>query len=313
MVALKKFTQLIELYSEGALVGEVHFRGSNLTPEIMGEEVNVTMLMSGNSGVHKKVHVTAVAAGNVSFKAKILEFLMLPYIFEDKYAAQRLFNSELMTHQVNKVLIKKHNIRALGWLIGGYRHLTNAIKPINKIEDIQGLAIRTPINHLMVETYRVFGAKVVPLSWNKTFLALKSKRVQGQENPYSVIVDSKFWLANQKYITKNGPFLWVGPILINETFFQNLPVKMQKIVEKSGEEASKFQWRWSHENTQHFLNILKENNMEIMEVEDKPKWISAVKPLWRTQYKIIGYGNEHTGKKLVERVVNITSQAKSEN
>jgi len=41
------------------------------------------MVMAGRRGVHKAVHVTVVAAGNVSQKAGVLNFLMLPYIFPE--------------------------------------------------------------------------------------------------------------------------------------------------------------------------------------------------------------------------------------
>ena len=192
----------------------------------MGEEDNMTMVMNS----HQRLHITVLASGNASLQASILEFLMLPYIFRDKESAIRLFKSSFMMEEVNEVLAEKHNVRAIGWLIGGFRHLTTSTKPVKTLQDIKGMNIRTPRNRLMRDTYIALGAEVVPLNWSDTFSALESGVVEGQENPYSVIVDSKFWNAKQKYVTNNGPFLWVGPMLINEEFFQRLPKDLQQVV-----------------------------------------------------------------------------------
>ena len=97
--------------------------------------------------------------------------------------------------------------------------MTNSKKPVSSMDSIRGLKIRTPKNRLMKETYEAFGARVVPLDWSITFDALKEGEIDGQENPFNVIYSSRFWEANQKYVTLNGPFLWVGPILMSNDFY----------------------------------------------------------------------------------------------
>ncbi len=308
VVALEKFGELIAKYSNGRLIAEIHFRGNEEFPAIMGEEVNMNMMMTSHSGVHNRVHVTAIASGNASIKASILEFLMLPYIFEDKKSAMKLFRSKFMMEEINEVLARKHNIRAIGWLIGGFRHMTNSKKPVQRLEDIQGLVIRTPRNRLMRDTYITLGAEVIPLNWELTFEALKKGEIDGQENPYSVIADSKFWDANQKYVTNNGPFLWVGPILMNEEFYQSLPDDLKNVVRKAGREASEYEWVWENNKSNEFKSILLNNNMKISDLEDKQRWVDATKPLWGKYYKFIGYGDDAKGKKIVEHVLIITNQ-----
>ena len=177
VVALKKFGELIAKYSNNQLVAEIHFRGNESFPAIMGEEDNMTMVMNS----HQRLHITVLASGNASLQASILEFLMLPYIFRDKESAIRLFKSSFMMEEVNEILAEKHNVRAIGWLIGGFRHLTTSTKPVKTLQDIKGMNIRTPRNRLMRDTYIALGAEVVPLNWSDTFSALESGVVEGQE------------------------------------------------------------------------------------------------------------------------------------
>ena len=302
VVALEKFGQLIAKYSNNRLTTEIHYRGNKAFPAIMGEEDNMNMVMNS----HQRIHVTVLASGNASLKASILEFLMLPYIFPDKASAMRLFQSSFMIDEVNEVLASQHKVRALGWLIGGFRHLTTSNKPVRRLQDLKGIVIRTPRNRLMRDTYKALGAEVVPLNWADTFEALKSGKVDGQENPYSVIVDSKFWQAKQKYVTTNGSFLWVGPILINEEFFQSIPDDLQQVILRAGQEASEFQWQWHHEKTDSFKEVIRSNNMQIVNLQDKPEWADATKGLWKKYHKFIGYGDSEKGKAVLDKVLMIT-------
>lgn len=299
VVALKKFGELVAEYSNNRLVSEIHFRGNKDFPAILGEEDNMNMVMTN----YHRIHVTAIASGNASLKASVLEFLMLPYLFENKQSANQLFRSRFMMVDINEILTTKHNVRAIGWLIGGFRHLTTSKNPVQRLEDIQGITIRTPRNRLMRDTYMALGAEVIPLDWEDTFEALKKGDIDGQENPHSVIIDSKFWDAKQKYVTNNGPFLWVGPILINENFYQSLPDDLKKVVIKAGQEASEYEWRWENENSILFTEELINNNMQVFDLEDKQKWVDSTRPLWEKYYKFIGYGDPTKGKKIVESVL----------
>ncbi|MBF0235442.1 MAG: TRAP transporter substrate-binding protein [Desulfamplus sp.] len=304
VVALQKFDELVQKYSKGELKALIHYRGNEEYPAIRGEEVNVNMVMSGAGGIN----VTVVAVGNVSQRAPILNFMTLPYMFPDMESAKRLLQSDYMLKEINGVIAEKEKIRALGWLIGGFRHMTNSKKPVTKIEDIKGLNIRTPKNRLMRDTYKAFGAETDPISWGETFDALKEGRVDGQENPYNVILYSEFWKAGQKYITNNGPFLWAGPILMNEDFYQKLTPEQQDAVNRAALEASMYQWDWIAKKDEGYKQALLDNGMEILDLEDKPKWINATRNLWEGYYSNIGYGDEARGKEVVEKALGVMGQ-----
>ncbi|WP_159084733.1 TRAP transporter substrate-binding protein [Dongshaea marina] len=310
VLALEKFSELLNHTSSGELQLRVHYRGNSNLPAMGGEEANMNMVMGGfvsDKGI--PLHVTVIAAGNASLKARALEFLMLPYIFPDMNSAQRLFRSELMRKELNEIIATKHNVRALGWLIGGFRHLTNSRRHITRLEHIRGLIIRTPRSRIMRDTYKSFGATPKPINWADTFEALKSNQVDGQENPYSVIVDSKFWEAGQRFVTNNGPFLWVGPILIHEPFYQSLSKRNRALLERAASEAAEYQWRWIVEQNDQFKKILLERGMSIDELEDKERWIEASRPLWKQYYPYIGYGDPKKGKALINQVLQITRQS----
>lgn len=293
--ALQRFAELLQRYSAGQLQAQVHYRDSAEFPAIRGEEVNVNMLLEGD----ESLHVTVVAAGNAAQKIEPLGFLMLPYLFADSAAAEKLFASDFMTQQLNQQIIDKYGVRSLGWLIGGLRHMTNSVRPVTQLKDLAGLRIRLPASRIMVSTYESLGAEVVPMNWADVPAALQSGAIDGQENPYSVIAYSRFWDYQQKYLTENGPFLWSGAFLINEKIFQRLTAEQQAQVSRAASEAVQAQWQANYAQTTALKQQLLSHGMRIDALQDHAEWVKRSLPLWPAQYALIGGGDAAQGQALV--------------
>jgi TRAP-type transport system periplasmic protein len=303
VVVLQKFAQLVEQYSGGQLKAAVHYRDNPQRPAIRGEEVNVNMLVSGRENADTPLHITVVAAGNAAQKIEPLGFLMLPYLFKDTESAKKLFTSHFMTHELNTQIANTYHARSLGWLIDGFRHMTNARRPVRRLADLSGLRIRLPANRIMVLTYENLGATAIPMNWADVPAALNDSVIDGQENPYNVIAYSRFWEAGQKYLTENGPFLWTGPLLISEPFFERLSPQQQAIVQRAGQEAVMAQWQWTEQQTEQLKQQLISNGMQINELEDKPEWVRRSLELWPQQYELIGAGSAERGRALVDQAL----------
>ena len=300
---LERFGALVHEYSSGRLRAEIHFRGNEAFPAIGGEEVNVNMVMFGQEGAQGIVHATVVAAGNAAQKIPPLNFLMMPYIFKDLESARKLFSSDFMTGEFNEQIARKYRVRVIGWLIGGFRHLTNSVRPVTRLADLQGLKIRLPRSRVMVSAYEALGAQVYPLNWGDVHDALKNGSVDGQENPFSVIAYSRFWEDGQKYITTNGTFLWTGPILISETFLQSLPRDLREIVLRAGLEAARAEWAWIDRAMENAIGKIQRHGMIIQDLEDRPEWEKRTRPVWERHYAWIGDSDPGQGQTIIRNVL----------
>ena len=69
--------------------------------------------------------------------------------------------------------------------------------PITKGEDLEGLKLRVIPNPVFLETFKTFKANPMPMPFAELYGALESKAVDGQENPYAVILSSKFYEVQQ--------------------------------------------------------------------------------------------------------------------
>ena len=74
-------------------------------------------------------------------------------------------------------------LRVLGFLEGGFRQITNNIRPINTPADLKGVKMRTPGSKLRIKIFNHYGANASPLPFKELYTALQTGVFDGQENP----------------------------------------------------------------------------------------------------------------------------------
>tara|TARA_R110002167_G_scaffold111891_2_gene284042 strand:- start:1230 stop:2210 length:981 start_codon:yes stop_codon:yes gene_type:complete len=292
---LMKFKQLVELYSNGRIRVEPIIDG-----RYGSEHDNVMGTAEGD------IQMSSVAVNNLTPFAPNVGFLTLPYLFDDTAQARRLFDHPIMD-EVNEQLVLRANVRALGWLIGGYRVLTNARVAVRAPEDLAGLKIRTPMNPIMVETFRSWGVEPLPIAWTETYSALQTGIADGQENPHIIYsnmpnVGGEIYLV-QKYITDIRYLLWTGPHLINEPFYTSLPEDLKKVLHRAASEAARYQWQWAEEHNRQQLDYLIGKGMVLISPADQERdWRRRAKAVWPQFYSEVG------GQLFIDRVLAIIKQ-----
>ena len=280
--ALDKFKEIIETESKGAITVQTFYGGS-----LGDEQANVKQCRDG------ELQITVVACGNATPFAPSLGAVYLPYMFPSLDGAKRLFQNEEFSKKLADSAVKEGRVRPLGWLIGGYRHITNAKKPITKMEDLQGLKIRVPAVELQLAAFRSWGVEPHPLAWSETFNGLQQGVIDGQENPHSVNRDQKFWEV-QKYITESHYLLWVGPILASEKWYRKLDAQTKALVDKAAKEAMVAEWKWIDEQDSVALKACLDHGMQFDKLTDEPKWVEAARGIWPKFYDKVG------GKELID-------------
>ncbi|HEV7877192.1 DctP family TRAP transporter solute-binding subunit, partial [Bradyrhizobium sp.] len=105
----------------------------------------------------------------------------------------------------------------LGYWDLGFRNVTNSRRPITRGEDLDGIKIRVIPNPVYLETFKAFNANPVPMSFSELYTALETRTVDGQENPFSVILSNKFYEV-QKYLSVTNHTYSTNIILISKKF-----------------------------------------------------------------------------------------------
>lgn len=276
VTAIDKFKEIIEAESGGKIKVQTFYGGS------MGDEqANVRQLRQ------QEIHLAVLAVGNLTPFAAQANIYYLPYMFPGIDKAYTLLSDEAFNNKIADIVAQQSGTRPLAWLIGGYRHLTNSVRPVTTIDDLQGLKIRTPPVAIQLESFRSWGVEPHPLAWTETFNALQQGVIDGQENPHAVNRDQKFWEV-QKYITQLHYLLWVGPMLVSEPWFQGLDPATRELVVKAAKEAAQYEWEWAAEQDQIALQECLDNGMEFNVLEDEEVWQEKARGLWPDFHEQVG-------------------------
>ena len=122
----------------------------------------------------------------------------------------------------------------------GFRNVTNSKRPIARPEDLDGLKLRVIPNPVFIDTFKAFKANPVPMSFSELYTALETRTVDGQENPFSVILSNKFYEV-QKFVSATNHVYGTNIILVSKKFWDTLSPAEQKILQDSAIEARDYQ------------------------------------------------------------------------
>lgn len=288
----KKFVEELEARSDGAYTAELFLNGQ------LGSEQNTV-----NDASMGLLDMSVIAINNITPFSPTVGIFTLPYVIRDVDEAQKLIHSEIGQEAVDNT-IRDAGVRILAWSSTGCRRLTNSKRPVETLEDMQGLVIRVPKNEIMIDSYNAWGINPTPMAWSETFTALQQGVVDGQDNPYLTIHAMKFYEV-QDYITDSCYVFSIEPLVISEGLYQSLDPEVQEAVLAAGQAATEHSAQFLRDKEAEIKEDLVAKGMEITEpANDEQEWIeAATEAVWPKHYESIG------GKEKLDKAMEILGRS----
>lgn len=220
--------------------------------------------------------------------------LTFPYLFRDAQTAYEVLDGEI--GQELSGYAQNAGFKVLGYPEIGFRHITNSVRPITKLEDFQGIKIRTRGVTAHLETFQEFGANPVSISFSELYAALQQKIVDGQENSTTNIYFNNFFEV-QDYLSLTNTFYEAWSITINNDYFAALPEDLQNILQEAVNEAVKQDRENTSKQNDEYLEKLKEV-MTVNEIapEEMDRIVEAAQNLYPKF-------SEEVGEEIVNKVM----------
>ncbi|MDM0019528.1 TRAP transporter substrate-binding protein [Variovorax saccharolyticus] len=243
LVAQKSGNKItVKLFAGGALGGDLQ---------------TVSALQGGT------VEVTVLNAGILGAQVKEFAVYDFPFLFNNAKEADAVtdgaFGKGLMAKLDDK------GLHGLGYWDLGFRNLTNSKRPIAKADDIAGLKIRVIQSPIYIDLFNTLGANATPLPFPELYSALDQKAVDGQENPNTVILSSKF-AEVQKYLTQTRHIYNPQALIISKKTWDGMSADEKKIISDAAAEATTFQREVSRGAADSALESLKKAGMTVTEL-----------------------------------------------
>lgn len=188
----------------------------------------------------------------------------MPFLFSNSADAFKVLDGPLGKELSDKSAAK--GMVVLGYWDNGIRHMTNSKRPINKVEDMKGLKMRTPPDAVLVDIMQALGAEAQQIKFAELYVALQQGVVDGQENPLVNIYASKLYEV-QKHLALTGHMFQMTPFLMSKRTWDRLPEADRKAVTEAAAEATALQRRLTQESDDKTLAELKAKGVQVTTVD----------------------------------------------
>jgi tripartite ATP-independent transporter DctP family solute receptor len=214
------------------------------------------------------------AMGAVVPAATVLD---LPYIFDDHAHVYRVLDGPF-AEQLYK-LFDGAGFHPLGYWEIGFRNLTNNSRPVQTPADVKGLKLRTLPAAIHQKAWSLVGAQPVAIDFTELYNALNTGVVDGQENPYNIILLGKLHEV-QKYLSVTRHIYGVAPTSVSDKTWAKLPPDLQKILKDAVARSTPIQRQAAGGNEGAQLEKLKSLGMNVVMEPDRAAFQKAMQPAW---------------------------------
>ena len=251
VVATQLFKEEVEAATDGRIRIEIYHSGE------LGSD---SELIDGI--VNSTVDITASSAGNFANYDANVGISAFPFLFANFDEAWEFVDSEIEEKADDMLL--DCNIKVLGHYDNGFRCVTTSDKfgPIEKVQDMDGLLIRTPENRIVMQTMLSLGAQPQVLAFAELYDALKTGRFDAQENPIPVIYNNNLYEVQKNLAVTNHSYD-VMLFVMRDDIWQSLSEADQKIIMEAAKKAQEKDRELIKTQTDEYIMKLEDAGMNI--------------------------------------------------
>lgn len=214
------------------------------------------------------------AMGAVLPAATVLD---LPYIFDDPKHVYRVLDGPV-SEQLYK-LFDGVGFHPLGWWEIGFRNLTNNARPVQAPGDVKGLKLRTLPSAIHQKAWSLVGAQPVAMDFTEVYNALNTGVVDGQENPFNIILTGKLYEV-QKHLSLTRHIYGAAPTSVSDKTWNKLPADLQQILKQAVARSVVAQRKAASGDEDAQLEKLIGFGMKVVKDPDRDAFRKAMRPAW---------------------------------
>ena len=152
----------------------------------------------------------------------------------------------------------------------GFRNLTTTNKEVHTVADIKNLKIRVMNAETHLAAWKAMGAAATPIAYSEVYSALQQGVVEGQENPLSNIIGSKFNEV-QKYLIMTRHVHDVAPFIISGKAWDSWTDEQKAWVQQASDEAAEYMRDLASKLEEENLQKLIDGGMTVIELTDEER------------------------------------------
>ncbi len=184
-----------------------------------------------------------------------------PFLFDDWEECWKLIESDWYKGQCRKLEGKGLKIVSSNWIYGDRHILTT--RPVNTVDDLKGMKIRIPDNHIQFAGFEALGASATGMALEDVGQALRDGDIDGAENPLSTLYGQKLHEAAQ-YLILDGHVRNFTTLVMSSDLFHSLTPEQQDCLVSTCEEASVYNNELQQASEADYLEKMKDEGVTVV-------------------------------------------------
>jgi tripartite ATP-independent transporter DctP family solute receptor len=191
-----------------------------------GDPDALKMLIAG------EIQFFTLMGGIIGTVVPVAEAQQLPFAFKSAAEAHQAIDGPLGKYIGDEMAAKGMHLFPVAGFDNGMRQVASIPRAIAVPQDFSGMKIRVPPGQMMLDTFGAFGAQPVTTSANQIYDALKTGKVDSQENPLAILQGFKLYEL-VKYVSLTN-HMWSGfNAMAHPATWKALPGDIQGVIERN--------------------------------------------------------------------------------
>ncbi|MCQ0970232.1 TRAP transporter substrate-binding protein [Paracoccus sp. TK19116] len=205
------------------------------------------------------------------------QLFSLPYLFRSEQHMHKVMDGPI-GDELGEAFAEK-DLVALAYYDGGARSFYNSQKPIQSIEDLQGMKFRVMQNDVFVDMMDALGANATPMPYGEVYSAIQTGVIDGAENNYPSY-DSSGHAEVAKYFTLDQHLMVPELVAMSKMTWDKLSPEDQEIVLTAAQNSAVLERKLWAEQEEASRAKVEEAGAEIIADIDKQPFIDAMAPVY---------------------------------
>ncbi|MGC3938905.1 DctP family TRAP transporter solute-binding subunit [Roseobacter sp. EG26] len=231
------------------------------------------------------IQATLTSTGALASYYPRIDVLNLPFAFTGNAATYPVFDGAFGKALAADIEAELGDVVVLGFPdTGGFFAVTNSQRPIAKLEDFDGIRIRTMTLPSHQKIVQALGAEAYPLSWGEVYSGLQTGVIDGQMNPVPIISFANF-AEVQQYLTLTNHLFSPYTFMINRAFFEGLSESEQATIRTAAENcvtASRGLSRIIEASDRGLAGLMDNIEVTALTDEQREKMASVTQPAFKS-------------------------------
>lgn len=152
----------------------------------------------------------------------------LPFLFDGPEHFDAVLDGPI--GQGLRPAFEKRGLHLLGYFDAGERHIMTSSGPIETLDDMAGLKIRTMENPLHLAAFRAFGANPLPMAYGELYTALEQGVIDGGEAADPNYFSKRFY-EPAPFWARVGWIRLLEYVVMSRDFYEGLSAEDRQIID----------------------------------------------------------------------------------